>query len=303
MFGISYIRDAYIKSIQSFAQFLFRKNWVISSFLVGSLFAEPYATIASGIRQHIFGWKASWKRHGFFDASSKQSLKDLKQVLKKQGGDQTPVILFNGIYSSPTIFDSWSHELEKARDRKEIGHVITRELPNELKARQLVVRQTIEDVCKIYKKALKLSDITMAKVDLIGHSLGGYAAHLAAYQYETVYDEKGVERRWHPQERNPLVRKVISIGAATWLCCDGQKDAFCPKNTDIYPLKGFDKEQLSLIEKSHANIHDIVATEDAISITYSPLPEKQVRYVKYGHLGCMRSLKVLRLVLSILRAR
>lgn len=311
----SRIRDGYIETIQNISQSLFKNNWVISHLLVGSLLGEPCAAHLSGIRR-LFGWKASWEKHGFFDASDPSSLKKLETTLKAElvaaqkihGPSYSykpvpPVLLLHSLQATPAIWMPWNSELQKARDLKQIGHLITLQLPNEMQARQNLVRQTIEKISQVYRRALKLSDESPApQLDLIGHSRGGYSAHLAAFKTEVVYDQSKIQRRWHCiDERNPLVRKVVSLAAPTWLCCMNQTDEKHPTNNDIYPLSGFSQKQIETIHAHHRDIYDIIASEDTISVTSSPLPENQVKIVKHGHLGLTNCLDVCRLALSLLQ--
>lgn len=306
------IRDAYIRAIQSFSQALFQKGWIISHYLVGSLCAEPVAALASGFRR-TFGWKASWTKHGFYDAADPLDLKRLEVTLKAEvlAGKQLhganyrpplPLLLFHGVHSSPDMWLPWTPELKKAKEEKKIGHLISLQLPDEMKARQAIVRKAIADISQIYQRVLDLPGNVHPQVNLMGHSKGGYAAHLAAYNTETVYDDAGVERRWHCiDQRNPLVRKVISVAAPTWLCCMHQKDEMHPHNHDIYPLSGFTPQQLETIRTHHADIYDIIAEEDTISPTSSPLPTAQVKMVKHGHIGVANCPQVCRLAISILQ--
>lgn len=309
------ISDVYQLAIQDFSQFLFRKGWVISSLMIPSIFGEPLETLKSAIRR-IIGWKSTWDKNGFFDAADSKSLNKLIKTLEQDESlrNQTPVLLFHGVFSTPDIWLPWADQLKKAKEKKKIGHIITLQLPNNLKERMKVVYKAIDNITQIYQKANGQKEV---QVDLIGHSLGGYAGHLAAFLPEEIEieDEKKIERRWHSTEsmhRNPKVRKVISIAAPTWLCCKGMHDetTICkPEKQDIYPWKAFTEKniekaftnpQINTIQKHHDNIYDIVATQDAISSTISPLPKNQVFHFKLGHLGVATNQKVCKKAISIL---
>ncbi|WP_068466891.1 esterase/lipase family protein [Candidatus Protochlamydia phocaeensis] len=290
----------YKQAVQHASQYLFRKGWVISHYMVASLFGEPGASISSAVRR-LFGWKSSWEEKGFYDAGDAKSLDKLSAALENDAQENdagycppVPVLLFHGVHSSPDIWAPWLSELQEAEKRKDIGHVITLQLPNEMQARMEVVRRVLADIANRYQAAFPSMQ---PQVDLIGHSKGGYAAHLAAFASDEIY-VNGIERRWHRiDEHNPLVRKVISIAAPTWLCCEGQVET---ENRDIYPLRGFTPDQLETIHHCHDNIVDFVAIEDAISVTDSPLPPAQVYRIKHGHLGIICPV-VCQLALSILK--
>ena len=294
------ITHAYQVALQDFSQSLFRKGWIVPSLVIPTIFGEFGETVRTCARR-ISGWKSTWEKYGFFNGSDPASLDQLRQRL--QEGDssiyQNPVLLFHGIYSSPDIWLPWADELYQAKQQRKIGHVITLQLPNDMEERMKVVYRAIEDVVRVYREVNPVLDV---QVDLIGHSLGGYAAHLAKYQEDKIVirDEANVERRWHshdPAHSNHHVRKVITVGAATWLCCHGQHDetTICdPAKEDIYPWKvfsdktiekSFTTEQLKVIRSIHHNIYDFVGVYDGISSVISPLPERQVFTFKHGHLG------------------
>lgn len=295
--------SAYTKKVQLTSQSLFTSGWTKTSFLAASALGEPMASIFTGV--HGFGWKKEWKKRGFFDAGNKEGKRELKAVLKDKADNDKPylmpVILFNGFGSNPGAWLSWAEELQKARDNGMIGEVITIDkLPNDLEGRQPIVRKTIDKVCKFYRKAFNLTE---AKVILIGHSLGGYSAHMAAFEKEYLHDEEGVERRRHSLERNPNVATVISLGAPGWFCCPEQKDEFSPENKDIYPLnglEGFTEDQLKVIRENHEGIYDIIPVEDAIAPVISPLPPENIRYVKHKHVGSIRCAEVCRRIVLMI---
>lgn len=308
--------DTYQEIIQEFSQWLFRSGWTVSSLLVPSLFGEPIESAKSAFRR-IFGWQSPWEKLGFFDVGNPNGLKRLKKTLKKSDSwnEGIPVLLFHGVFSTPDVWLPWGPTLQKAQVKNKIGHVIAIQLPNNLEERMRVVYDTINKIAKLYQKK------GIEQVDIIGHSKGGYAGHLAAFLPDSIQikDASDVERRWHsidPQDRNPLVRKVISIAAPTWLCCQGQTDETTvrkSKNKDIYPEKIFTEkdieaayttDQLKTLQDSqlHKDIYDIVATQDAISATLSPLPLDRVFYAKHRHLGITTCPKICKLAISILAA-
>ncbi len=309
------ISDAYLGTVQDFSQYLFRKGWIVASLIVPSLFGEPCASIQSAVRR-IFGWKTSWESHGFYNAADSNSLAKLRDTLKGQdpANNQTPLLLLHGVFSTPDIWLPWADTLQQAEKDKKIGQVITLQLPNNIEERMQVVYKAIDAIAEIYREVNKLP---AAQVDIIGHSLGGYAGHLAAFNPDQIEikEQTKVERRWHcidPAQRNPKVRKVISVAAPTWLCCQGQRDetTLCePGHAEIYPWKVFSEKniaqsftpaQIATIQQHHHNIYDIIATQDAISATVSPLPKEQVFHVKHGHLGATTCPKVCQLAISIL---
>lgn len=309
------ISDAYHTAVQDFSQYLFRKGWIISSMIVPSLLGEPLESIQSAVRR-IFGWKTTFEKHGFYDAADAGSLAKLRHTLNGDdpSKNQVPVLLFHGVFSTPDIWMPWADELQKAQKDKKIGHVITLQLPNNLEERMKVVYKAIEDIAEIYRTT---NNQQQAQVDIIGHSLGGYAGHLAAFNLDQIEikDDAKVERRCHsidPAHRNPTVRKVVSVAAPTWLCCNGQRDETTPcepNQQDIYPWKVFTEKniersftpgQVETIQNCHQNIYDIVATQDAISAIISPLPKEQVFHVKHGHVGAATCTEVCKLAVSIL---
>lgn len=304
---------AYNTAIQDFSQWLYRKGWVIGSFMSACLLGEPLETFKSAVRK-VFGWKSDFEKKGFYDAGDPKSLKKLKADLKQNPSHAVPVLGLHSLAASPSIFKPWAENLAKARDEKRIGHFITLQLPNDLSQRMEIVYRTIEKISKIYQKRTG-----QRQVDLIGHSLGGYSAHLAAYLPEAleIKDKEGVVRRWHKvgnKNRNPLVRKVVSIAAPTWLCCHGQKDKTSPKQKieDIYPVKAtteksikkaYTRKQRKTIRKYHKNIFDVVGSYDAISPIISPLRKKQIITVPKGHNGIISSKKVGMEVIALLSAK
>lgn len=318
------ISDAYQRAIQDFSQFLFRKGWVNTSLVIGGLFGEPCESIKSTFRRFFLGWKSNWKQNGFHDAGD---LKDFKALKYSPLIELPGVLLLHGKFCNPSMYRSFVPQLQQAQKEGKIGHVFTMQLPNSVREAEPILRKAIDGISAIYqavrkdreaeRKGHEAEEKTGAYLDLVGFSLGGYLAHLAAYLHTQVFQVikgKNIERRWHrigPGERNPLVRKVISIAAPTWSCCQGQTDQTTkppPRTVDIYPqgvfthktIEAYTPGQLEEIRKNHEGIFDIVATDDAISATISPLPPDQIRYVKHGHLASATCSKVCELVINIL---
>lgn len=305
--------NVYNQALQDFRLYLYKKGWILSSNVIPSLFGEPLETFRCLFRR-FKGWQPLWEKHGFYNAADPHSLKKLQESLRNNDPHihETPVLLFHGLYSSPDIWIPWAAELNEAKKNKKIGHVITLQLPNDFTERMKVVYQAIDDITTIYSDHKK-----EVQVDIIGHSSGGYAGHLAAFHSDhiEITDDNNVERRWHshnPAHRNKKVRKVISVAAPTWLCCRGQHDETTPCNSSpefIYPWKVFSERdvekaytetQIKTIQNHHDNIYDIVATQDALSSNISPLHKSQVFNFKLGHLGVVACKHVCKKVISIL---
>lgn len=304
--------DSYQNSIKSLSQRLFQKGYFIPHYIVGSVFSEPLTTLIASINQ-LRGWRSTWQKHGFYEASDPESLKKLEADLRIMAATKPgmkpaiPALFFHSLHATNSIWRAWSNELAQAQRSGDIGCVISLQLPNDMTKRVELANKAIDAITDIYKRVFKLR---RQRIDLVGHSKGGYTAHLVAFSKQHIYDPEpigkkssqktNVERRWHNIDaRNPKVRKVVSVAAPTWLCCDGQRDG---EHWDIYPKDGrFTEEQKRIIEKSHSEIYDIVATQDAISSTSSPLPSKQVFEFKLKHLGSVNDLEVCRKVVSILK--
>lgn len=263
-----------IKITSRICFFLSQKGWSVAHYLVAALFGEPKSSMGCAIRK-VMGWKRRWERYGFIDASDPTSWDHLRNRLQAKDADAAvPVLLLHGVYSSPDIWLPWATHLKQAQDQGKIGHVVTLQLPNEMGARMRLIRETINKLTELHEQT---TGIAGAKVDLIGHSRGGYAAHLAAFASETLHIN-GMECRSHTHaERNHRVRRVISMAAPTWCYCQTQ---------DL---------------SHHHDIYDICATRDLISPTTSPLPRDQVFEVDHGHLSLTTCADVWNLVLNILR--
>ena len=289
------------KAIQDLSQWLYHKGWVIGSYLTASLIGEPLETIKASLRIAV-SWQSALGKQGIIDAANQKELNSFKV------NGKVPVILLHGVYATPHTFIPWAPYLKAAVDSKEIGPVLTLQLDNDLEKRMKQLYKVIEKVCRIQQD----KGIPNPQVDLIGHSLGGYAAHLAMCNEDqiTIRDEKGIERRWHSikkEDRNPQVRKVISVAAATWNCVSGQTNG---KNDDIYPPEVFTRkdiesaypaDQLKAIRESHEDCYDFVGTFDALSATVSPLHKKYVYSFTHKHLGILTCPKVCRKAIDILK--
>lgn len=278
--------------------------------MAATLLAEPHETFRAAISS-VFGWKKRLQKRGFYDANDAQSIKQLKKYLEMNPNAKMPILALHGLSSDPSIFKPWSRTLHQAQIEGKIGKIVTLKLPNDLDKRMAMVYKTVHRLSKIYRKRTGKS-----QVDIFGHSLGGYAGHLAAFKPNSIQikDANGVERRWHlvgQEQRNSEVRQVISIVAPAWLCCSGQKDETSPKQKreDIYPLKifteknvktAYTKAQLKAIKKHHENIYDFVAEFDAISPNASPFPKKQITTFNKGHMGVMTDKKVCEKLISVL---
>ncbi len=265
----------YTQAVQTISQYLHKKGWKITHLIFASIFGEPRLTLFNAIAQGS-DWKTAWKKTGFHDVGNAEGFKHLEAALKTSSY-APPVILLHPVYSSPAIWTPWMPVLAQAQKDKKIGHVITLQLSNDITQEDKLVRETITKVAELYAKAFPQQQTLM---NLVGASRGGYVAHLASFESDHIHDDQNIERRWHSEERNPLVGTVVTLSSPTWLCMEGFKDPY-----DIYPEKEFSKEQIQHIHKSHPHIYDIIATEDAISPTYSPLPKTQVYEVQHGHQG------------------
>jgi pimeloyl-ACP methyl ester carboxylesterase len=274
--------------------------FLYTHFTVGSLFSEPLATLSCSVNRLVYSWQTEWEKHGFYDAGSTESMQKLEEKLNAEASAdpaavvKPPLILLHAFLDTPHNWLYWAPELEKAEAEKKIGHAITLQLPDAMEEQLPLVRKTIETITALYAKVFKKED---QQVDLWGHSRGGYTAHLAAFANVTLKDKEDVERRWHTEERNPLVRKVVTLAAPGWLCCDGQKEG---DHNDRYPRQDYTAEQLKTIAECHANVYDIIGTQDAISFEKSGLPAAQVFAVDHKHLGIVHCPDVCQLALSLL---
>jgi hypothetical protein len=311
------VSDVYQRMIQDLSQWLYRqgKTLKICSFITASLCGEPLASIQSGIHAHLYNWKEDFAKKGIYDAADEVSMELLKTELKTHTTPQAlnPLLLLHGTLSKPSIFYSWSNPLQQAHQDQNIGPVITLQLPDDLEKRMSVVYRTINQIHEIYQTSTCHKQF---KIDILGHSLGGYAGHLAQIKPDHIHihDEEGIERRWHsihPFDRNDKVGKVVSVAAPTWLCCHNQKDE-TTKNSlyqDIYPLKvyteknvesAYTPDQLAQTQKNHPHLLDIIPIHDAISPCVSPLNDSQTIYVEGKHVGVMHDPKVCQIALDFL---
>jgi len=304
------IADIYQSIIKSLSQWLFEnglayqfegfagKFFLYSHFTVGSFFSEPLTTLFSTITRITCSWNTVWEEHGFYDAGDSNSLERLETQLESETNSvsiRPPLLLLHAVHDTPHAWLAWAPELEEAERKNEIGHVITLELPNEMEDQLRTANNAIEEITSIYRRVLKHP---LPQVDLIGHSRGGYTGHLLAYNEITVTDNS-IMRRWHKIDtQNPLVRKVVTLGSPTWLCCHGQKNE---EGIGLYPEKGqFTEQQLGTIHGSHPNVFDIIGTQDAIAFERSGLPANQVFQVEHKHKGLLACPDVCKLAISIL---
>jgi pimeloyl-ACP methyl ester carboxylesterase len=264
-------------------QFFADREWSLAHYAAAALLVEPRASLSSALRR-LRGWRKEWAEAGFFDAGKPSELLKLQAVLEKEVKEghtpATPVLLLHGVYSTPDIWLPWSSLLKRARDRGEIGHIIGLQLPSSLEERMQLLRVIMPQIRSIYQTVGENS----VQIDLVGHSLGGYAAHLAAFETDTIH-HRGIERRWHDySNRNPAVRRAVTIAAPTWLCCVQMGE----EHQTRYPHgNNFTSEHIELLQATHEGIFDICARRDLISPPASPLPPHQVFAVNHGHLGLM----------------
>lgn len=256
----------YKQGVQALTQFLFKRGWFFSHYFVGCLFGEPVLTLSKA-KERFSDWRPHWTAPGFYDVSTAEGFaRFARETLKTN--NCVPILLLHAVYSTPADWNSWIPELTAAQKSDKIGPVITLQLPDDLGQALPLVNRTILSIGKRFPQ-----------IDLVGHSRGGQIAHLVSFSSTT-----NVERRWHTDERNPLVRQVISIASPTWLCCNGQKEE---NSMLLFPEKGFTSEQTQRIADTHTHLVDFVALEDAFEPTTSPLPQEQVYVINHGHLGAL----------------
>lgn len=288
---LSKVEEVFNRTIQIFCRWLFSKKWVVSSYFVASLIGETSEAVKSGIRR-LRKWQTTLKKHEVINAQDEASLALLKDKLN----GKRPVLLLHGVHATPHTFIPWAKQLGDAYKAGDIGPLITLQLPDDMECRMALLYDTIDKICGIIGG-------DNPQVDIIGHSKGGYAAHLAKTKKDklTIKDRFGVERRWHSIDKgseNKKVRKVISVAAPTWMCCQSKKTVICES---IYP-KGifaaehvdliYERLQLTDIRENHKNYYDFVAVDDAISPVVSPLPNEQVFRFKHKHLSIISCSKV-----------
>lgn len=279
---------AYLSRVKSFKNYLFRKGgdgWNVPACIIAALLSEPVTNVYIGLLPYISGWKSLWSEYGFFDAGDINSLEALRNVLRESVLEPPPVILLHGLATTPDVWISWAKILKEARDAKKIGHVIALQLPNDMHDRMNLVYQAVDDVATIYKEA-SLEGV----VDLVGHSQGGYAAHLAAFERILEAEKEfSLDRCHNPniiKQRNKKVRKLVSLG--------GAKRIF--SEDDLSEAEAFSSPFLG----DHENIFDIIGVEDVLCPHHSHLEHKQVYVVEHGHLAMIVCPTVCQLVIDIL---
>jgi len=124
------------------------------------------------------------------------------KALDEKYADQEPILLIHGNYHNQSAWLSLTHKLKK----ENFGPVYTVNLPGGCvtEADDNIIKNKIEHIQSQYAK-LNRPDV---KINLIGHSRGGYMAHRCAYK---ITIEGKVYFR-HSAELKKEIGKVISIG-------------------------------------------------------------------------------------------
>lgn len=249
------IRNAYRNAIKKFVEFLNKHKWYVAAMVLGTLLLEPWQAIKAGFR-----CPAGWKKHFNFYKMNPKVLTE--EQLKKR-----PILLIHGNYHNQS---GWMN-LAKSLKNRNLGPVYTVNVPNgDVTSRDYeIIQRKVEQIKAQYKK----HNVNGIKIDVIGHSRGGYLAHRIAW---TTLKEDG-KRYW---KRSEDIGKVIKIGSV------------------------LDQDEINAIEEVDSDfssrVYEIVGKYDILETQPSLRPRTHKVIVNSGHLGLLYSAKTHRCIIKCL---
>jgi pimeloyl-ACP methyl ester carboxylesterase len=184
------IATAYANGIRKFVAFLWRHKWIRTAMILGTLLLEPWQALKAAFR-NMANWKKEFNFHGMNPKAISPELKNRR-----------PILLIHGNYHNQSAWLS----LGKALKGEKLGPVYTVNLPSGLITEKdyAIVDEKIRQIKAQYKTV----GVESIKVDLVGHSRGGFIAHRMAW---TTRESQG-KRVWSVREE---IGKVIKIGSVT----------------------------------------------------------------------------------------
>lgn len=240
----------YRKSIKKLVKFLCKHRWFLTAAVLGTFLTEPWQTIKASLM-----WPTSWKKHfNFYNLNPKTLTKD---QLKHR-----PILLLHGSHHNQSAWLSLAKKLKKSN----LGPVYTINLTGNDSDYDLINLKILQ-ILSIYRH-YNIKDI---KIDLVGHSRGGFFAHQMAW-FTLSADGQACSKN---------IGKVIKIG-------------------DV-----LEQEHINQIVRQDPNfrqrIYEIIGTHDILVTDPSLLPSNQQKQIQIGHLGLLYSSKTHQSVIDWLK--
>lgn len=242
------ISNAYRNAIHQFVNFLQKHKFYVTAMVLGTLLLEPFQAIKAGCIS-----PASWKKHFNFYNMNPKTLSN--EQLTKQ-----PILLVHGNYHNQSAWISLAKKLRLSN----LGPVYTVSLPNgSITLKDYEIIQSKIDEIKAQYKQYNVNNIEHdIKINIIGHSRGGYLAHRMAW---TTLRADG-KQYWGSSND---IGKVIKIGSV------------------------LDQEEISHIQNQDPDfrdrVYEITGQYDILETDKSLCEDSHMDTVNSGHLGLLYS--------------
>lgn len=239
--------NAYLNAIRQFVTFLQKYEWYATSLILGTLFAELLPAIKAA-----FMSAANLKKDFNFYGMNPKVL--TTEELKKQ-----PILLIHGNYHNQSAWLSLAKKLQSSN----LGPVYTVNLPcGAITDKDYeILDDKLEEIKGLYKKA----NACPIKVNVIGHSRGGFLASEMAWK--TLKKDKEGNQYW---KRSEDIGKIISIG---------------------HPLDPEETQLIQLVDENFKDrLYEITGEHDILASNHkSLLPHHRQSIINSGHLGLLYS--------------
>lgn len=253
------IHRSYQQAIAHFVVFLTEKVGRIFGIVIGTILTEPLNALRAAWNTP-YGWGEKFSYYGLNPEN-----------LSAEQRTQKPLLLIHGNYHNQSGWLSFAKTLQESYK----GPVFTVNLPSGqiTDADYAIVERKIEEITRKYLGAKNV------RINLVGHSRGGYVASFSAFSYQ---DRDGARHYGHNPKVN--IHKVISIGNVL-------------SENQIHDI------QSTISERNFPSIRslfEITGEFDVLVREKSHLPVQQHAEFSTGHLGLLYSVDVHHRVLEVL---
>lgn len=245
------IGTSYRKTIESLVLYLTKYCFRLAAVL-GTLLTEPWSAIKAACR-FPFNWRNHFNYH---DLNPK--------TLTIEQAKKHPILLIHGDFHNQSAWLTLAKKLKYAG----LGPVYTINLPSG-EVTQYDYALILQKITEI-KAQYSQQGIKKIKVNIVGHSRGGYLAHHSAW---SILSSKMSEDHFG---------KIISLGSVL-------------NNAELHSLKEHDSD----FENKK---FEITAAYDVLETAISLLPPQNQMIINTGHLGLLYSNDVHQRIIQLLKA-
>lgn len=225
--------------MRKFVEFLQHYQFNVTALVLGTLLAEPWHSLKAGVCSPL-----SWKKNFNFHNLNPQFITEAQ-------AKKSPILLIHGNYHNQSAWLNFAKILKRTR----LGPVYTVNLPSgPVTGQDFAI---INNKVNMIKTQYEEQGIAKIKIDVVGHSRGGFIAYCLAWKRD--------DPTWQFQDN---IGRVIKIGSV---------------------LNQEELLHISQVDQDMSRLYEIIGEHDILTIEKSLLPSSQHKIVNTGHLELLYS--------------